>query len=90
MNIDTTKLVPEFESSYEEDGKLHVLASGETIYKKDGAYIIPRWNITVSPDTREIEEGDFFLSLDEGFEYPDYTPTEEQMTLFRRWAKQAA
>ena len=50
MNIDTTKLVPKCDSSCEEDGKLHVLASGETIYKKDGAYIIPRWNIAVFPD----------------------------------------
>ena len=90
MNLDTTKLIPELEYSYEEDGKLHVLASSEPIYRDGAIYMIPRWNITVSPASREIEEMDFFLSLDEGFEYPAYTPSEEQLALFFRWAKEAA
>ena len=87
MNIDTQKLVPEFESSYEEDGKIYILASSKPISKDAATYIIPRWDIAVDPATRKIDEINFFLSLDEGFEYPSYTPTKEQLSLFDQWAK---
>lgn len=80
-------------SSYVEDGELCILvsrkskehsASSEDSGASDRE---PRWRIVADPETRAIREVQFFVSTDEGFEYPDYKPTEEQMEIFKCFAE---
>jgi len=80
-------------SSYIEDGELCILVSRKE--KETPAFAKnaeasdrePRWRIVADPETKEIREVQFFVSTDEGFEYPDYKPTEEQMEIFKRFAE---
>ncbi len=80
------------DSSYVEDGELCILvsqkekgnsapANGTAANDRE-----PRWRVIADTKTRAIREVQFFVSTDEGFEYPDYTPTEAQMKVFKRFA----
>ncbi len=79
----------EVESSYVEDGKeLNVLVSIKVSPDEKPGDPEPRWTIIADPETREIVRVDFCVATDEGFEHPEYTPTAEQMVLFKRFAKE--
>ena len=50
----------------------------------------PRWRIIADPKTHDVREVEFCIATDDGFEYPEWTPTDEQIALFRRFAKECA
>ena len=76
-------------SAYIEDGKeLNVLVSTPVPPDEKPGDPEPRWMLIADPQTRELLRVDFCVATDEGFEYPQYTPTNEQMALFRKFAKE--
>ncbi len=87
IDVATTDL--EVVSSYVEDGnELNVLVSTTVKPNEKPGDPEPRWTIIANPKTREVIRVDFSVATDEGFEYPEYTPTGEQMVLFKRFAKE--
>lgn len=87
VDMATTDL--EVVSSYVEDGnELNVLVSTTVKPNEKPGDPEPRWTIIANPETREVMRVDFCVATDEGFEYPEYTPTAEQMELFKRFAKE--
>ena len=48
----------------------------------------PRWAVITDPVTRGITRVEFFVATDEGFGYPECMPSNEQMALFRKFAKE--
>ena len=81
----------EFEavSSYVEDDKeLNVLFSTKASPAEKLGDPEPRWAVITDPVTRGITRVEFFVATDEGFGYPEYTPSNEQMALFRKFAKE--
>ena len=89
MNIDMTTTNLQFESSYVEDDKeLNVLVSTKVTPDEKPGDPEPRWTVIADPVTREIIRVEFAIATDEGFEYPEYTPTDEQMVLFKKFAKE--
>ena len=89
MNIDSTTTDLVVESSYVEDGKeLNILVSPPVSPDEKTGDSEPRWTIIADPETREVIMVYFCVATDEGFEYPEYTPTAEQMELFKRFAKE--
>lgn len=89
MNIDMTTTNLQFESSYVEDDKeLNVLVSTKVSPDDKPGDPEPRWTVIADPVTREIIRVEFAIATDEGFEYPEYTPTDEQMVLFKKFAKE--
>ena len=88
-NIDPVTSDSEVESSYVEDDKeLNVLVSPLVSPDEKPGDPEPRWTGIADPVTREIIRVKFCVATDEGFEYPQYTPTNEQMALFRKFAKE--
>lgn len=88
-DIDVTRTDLVVESSYVEDDKeLNVLVSTKILPDDKPEDPEPRWVIIAAPKTREIIRIEFCVATDEGFEYPEYTPTAEQMELFKRFAKE--
>lgn len=88
-DIDVTRTDLVVESSYVEDDKeLNVLVSTKILPDDKPKDPEPRWVIIADPKTREIIRIEFCVATDEGFEYPEYTPTAEQMELFKRFAKE--
>lgn len=76
-------------SSYVEDDKeLNVLVSTQVFPDEKPGDPEPRWTVIADPVTREIIRVEFCVVTDEGFEYPEYTPTDEQMALFKKFAKE--
>lgn len=76
-------------SSYVEDDKeLNVLVSTKVSPEEKPSDPEPRWTVIADPVTREIIRVEFCVATDEGFEYPEYTPTNEQMALFKKFAKE--
>ena len=49
----------------------------------------PRGTLIANPQTRELLRVDFCVATDEGFEYPEYEPTQEQLELFRNFVRAA-
>ena len=89
MNIGMTTTNLQFESSYVEDDKeLNVLVSTKVSPDDKPGDPEPRWTVIADPVTREIIRVEFAIATDEGFEYPEYTPTDEQMVLFKKFAKE--
>lgn len=89
MNIDMTTTNLQFESSYVEDNKeLNVLVSTKVSPDDKPGDPEPRWTVIADPVTREIIRVEFAIATDEGFEYLEYTPTDEQMVLFKKFAKE--
>ena len=89
MNIGMTTTNLQFESSYVEDDKeLNVLVSTKVSPDDKPGDPEPRWTVIADPVTREIIRVVFAIATDEGFEYPEYTPTDEQMVLFKKFAKE--
>ena len=87
IDVTTTELV--VESSYVEDDKeLNVLVSTTVTPGEKPGDPEPRWTVIADPVTREIIRVEFCVATDGGFEYPEYTPTNEQMALFRKFAKE--
>ena len=88
MKIDMATTDLQFESSYIEDDKeLNILVSTKASPDDKPGDPEPRWIVIANPETREIIRVEFAIATDEGFEYPDYTATEEQMVLFKKFAK---
>ena len=84
MKIDSTTTNLQFESSYVEDGKeLNILVSPPVSPDEKLGDPEPRWTVIPDPIMREIIRVEFCVATDEGFEYPEYTPTNEQMALFK-------
>ena len=77
----------EVESSYVEDGALNVLVSPKVSPDEKPGDPEPRWTLVADPKTRELLHVDFCVATDEGFEYPEYEPTPEQLELFRSFAR---
>ncbi len=69
----------EFVSSYIEDGKLNVLAELRT--SPHGRYA--RWMLTADARTKELKDVHHFISTNEGFEYPEFTPTKAMLGRFQ-------
>ena len=87
IDVTTTELV--VESSYVEDDKeLNVLVSTKVTPGEKPGDPEPRWTVIADPVTREIIRVEFCVATNDGFEYPEYTPTNEQMALFRKFAKE--
>ena len=78
----------EVESSYVEDGELNVLVSPKVSTDEKTGDPEPRWTLIADSQTRELLHVDFCVATDAGFEYPLYTPTKEQMSLFKKFAKE--
>ena len=88
MNIDPTTTDLEVIFSYVEDNtELNVLVSTKVSPDDKPGNPEPRWIVIADPDTREIIRVEFAIVTDEGFEYPEYTPTDEQMALFKNFTK---
>ena len=88
-NIDPVTSDSEVESSYvESDKELNVLVSPLVSPDEKPGDPEPRWTVIADPVTREIIRVEFCVATDEGFEYPEYTPTNEQMALFKKFAKE--
>ena len=79
----------EVESSYVEDGELNVLVSPKVSPDEKPGDPEPRWTLIANPKTRELLRVDFCVATDEGFEYPEYEPTPEQLELFRSFVRAA-
>lgn len=80
VSIDPTTTNLEVVSSYVEDDKeLNVLVSTPVSPDEKPGDPEPRWTLIADPQTRELLRVDFCVATDEGFEYPQYTPTNEQM-----------
>lgn len=76
-------------SSYVEDDKeLNVLVSTRLSTDENPGDPEPRWTVIADPVTREINRVEFCVATDEGFEYPAHTPTDAQMALFMKFAKE--
>ena len=89
MNINQAIIDLQVESSYVEGGReLNSLVSPPVSPDEKPGDPEPRWTIIANPKTREVIRVDFSVATDEGFEYPEYTPTGEQMVLFKRFAKE--
>ena len=89
MNHDSTTTDLEVVSSYVEDDKeLNILVSTKVSPDEQPGDPEPRWIVIADPGTREIIRVEFAIATDEGFEYPEYTPTDEQMALFKKFAKE--
>ena len=89
MKIDMATTNLQIESSYVEDGKeQNILVSPLVSPDEKTGDPEPRWTVIADPVTREIIRVEFCVATDEGFEYPQYTPTNEQMALFRKFAKE--
>ena len=87
IDMATTNL--QIESSYVEDGKeQNILVSPLASPDEKTGDPEPRWTVIADPVTREIIRVEFCVATDEGFEYPEYTPTNEQMALFTKFAKE--
>lgn len=84
--IDATRTDLAVESSYvEDDAELNILVSPKLSQNENQGDPEPRWTIVVNPKTKEIIRVDFCVASNEGFEYPDYKPTEKQMALFKQF-----
>ncbi len=77
------------ESSYVEDGELNVLVSPMISLDEKPGDSEPRWTRIADSETRELIRIDFCVATDEGFEYPEYEPTPEQLELFRNFVRAA-
>ncbi len=89
MKITPTTTDLEVVSSYVEDDKeLNVLVSTKVTPGEKPSDPEPRWTVIADPVTRGITRVEFFVATDEGFGYPEYTPSNEQMALFRKFAKE--
>ena len=89
MSIDPTTTDLEVVSSYVEDGKeLNVLISTPVSPDEKPGDPEPRWTLVADPKSRELLRVDFCVATDEGFEYLEYTPTDEQIALFKKFAKE--
>lgn len=89
MKITPTTTDLEVVSSYVEDDKeLNVLFSAKVSPDEKLGDPEPRWTVIADPVTREIIRVEFCVATDEGFEYPQYTPTNEQMALFKEFVKE--
>ena len=91
MKIDTHTADLQVVSSYVEDDKeLNILVS--TNISPDEKPGVPelRWTVIANPESREVIRVDFCVATDEGFDYPEYTPTDEQLALFKKFAKECA
>ena len=77
----------ETESSYVEDGELNVLVSPKVSPDEKPGDSEPRWTLIADPQTRKLLRVDFCIATDNGFKYPDYTPTPEQLGLFCNFVK---
>lgn len=72
-------------SSYIEDDKeLNVLVSTKVSPDDKLGDPEPRWTVIAEPVTREIMRVEFCVATEEGFESPEYTPTNEQMAVRAR------
>jgi len=80
LEMNTTDI--QVESSYVEDGVLNVLVSRRVTENEKPSDPEFRWTLLADPKTRELKRVDFCIAKDEGFEYPAYSPTVEQMALF--------
>ncbi len=88
-NIDPVTSDSEVESSYvESDKELNVLVSTKVSSGDKPGDPEPRWTVIADPVTREIIRVEFCVATDDGFEYPNYSPTDEQMALFKKFAKE--
>ena len=88
MSIDPTTTTLEVVSSYVEDDKeLNVLVSTPVSPDEKPGDSEPRWTLVADPQTRELLRVDFCVATDNGFEYPDYAPTSEQLGLFCNFVK---
>ncbi len=89
MIIDSATNNLQFVSSYVEDDKeLNVLVSTKVSPDEKPGDPEPRWTVIADPVTREVIRVEFCVATDEGFEYPEYTPTNKQMALFKKFAKE--
>lgn len=89
MSIDSSTTDLEVVSSYVEDGKeLNVLVATKVSPDEMPGAPDPRWTVIADPETREVLRVDFCVATDEGLEYPEYVPTEGQMVLFKKFAKE--
>ena len=89
MKIDVTTTDLAVVSSYVEDNKeFNVLVSKKVSPDEKPGDPEPRWTGIADPVTREIIRVEFCEATDDGFEYPEYTPTNEQMALFKKFAKE--
>ena len=79
----------EVESSYVEDGELNVLVSPKVSPDEKTGDPEPRWTLIANPKTHELLRVDFCVATNEGFEYPEYEPTPEQLELFRIFVRAA-
>ena len=90
MSIDPTTTDLEVVSSYVEDDKeLNVLVSTPVSPDEKLGDPEPRWILIADPQTRELLRVDFCVATDEGFDYPEYEPTPEQLELFRNFVRAA-
>lgn len=86
LTIDPTTTDLQVVSSYvEDDRELNVLVSTMVSPDEKPGVPEPRWTVIADPVTREIIRIEFCVATDEGFEYPEYTPTDEQMLLFKKF-----
>ena len=88
MSIDPTTTDLEVVSSYVEDGKeLNVLVSTPVSPDEKPGNPEPRWTLIADPEPRKLLRVDFCVATDDGFEYPEYEPTPEQLELFCKFTK---
>ena len=88
MSVDPTTTDLEVVSSYVEDGKeLNVLVSTPVSPDEKPGNPEPRWTLIADPESRKLLRVDFCVATDDGFEYPEYEPTPEQLELFCKFTK---
>ncbi|MBR0197139.1 MAG: hypothetical protein IJQ34_03305 [Kiritimatiellae bacterium] len=73
------------ESSYVEDGLLNILVSPKIAMDEKPGDPECRWTIIANPQSKEIVRVDFCIATDEGFEYPQCSPTQDQLILFQHF-----
>lgn len=88
MKIDMASTELDVVSSHVEDGELNVLVATKVSPDEKPGDPEPRWTVIADPKSRELIRVDFCVATDDGFEYPEYTPTDAQMELFKQFAKE--
>ena len=88
VSIDPTTTDLEVVSSYVEDGKeLNILVLTPDSPDEKSGNPEPRWTLIADSQTREHLRVDFRVATDEGFDYPLFVHSLEQLGLFRNYVR---
>lgn len=72
----------------EDDKELNILVSAKVSPDEEPGDPGPRWMIVANPESRVVIRDGFCVATDDGVEYSEYVPTDEQVALFNQFARE--